>query len=97
MKTPRLPHRCFSVNIAKFLRIPIFKNICKRLLFKFFRCSFLLIVSVMIYPDFMNECFAYFCKGVKEYLMAVYTALKKWKLVGQIIDMNTIGVVTKSS
>ena len=51
----------------------------------------------MIYPDFMNECFAYFCKGMKEYLMAVYTALKKWKLVGQIIDMNIIGVVTKSS
>ena len=28
----RLQHRCFSVNIAKFLRKPISKNICDRLL-----------------------------------------------------------------
>ena len=28
----RLQHRCFLVNIAKFLRTPILKNICKRLL-----------------------------------------------------------------
>ena len=28
----RLQHRCFPVNIAKFLRAPILKNICERLL-----------------------------------------------------------------
>ena len=28
----RLQHRCFPVKFAKFLRIPILKNICKRLL-----------------------------------------------------------------
>ena len=28
----RLQHRCFPVDIAKFLRTPILKNICKRLL-----------------------------------------------------------------
>ena len=28
----RLQHRCFPVIIAKFLRIPILKNICERLL-----------------------------------------------------------------
>ena len=28
----RLQHRCFPVNIAKFLRTPTLKNICKRLL-----------------------------------------------------------------
>ena len=28
----RLRHRCFPVNIAKFLSTPILKNICKRLL-----------------------------------------------------------------
>ena len=28
----RLQHRVFSVNIAKFLRIPILKNICEPLL-----------------------------------------------------------------
>ena len=27
----RLQHRCFSVNIANFLRTPILKNICKLL------------------------------------------------------------------
>ena len=35
----RLQHRCFSVNIAKFSRAPILKNICKWLLLSF---SFLL-------------------------------------------------------
>ena len=29
---PGLQHRCFRVNIAKFLRTPILKNICKQLL-----------------------------------------------------------------
>ena len=28
----RLQHRCFAVKFAKFLRAPILKNICKRLL-----------------------------------------------------------------
>ena len=28
----RLQHRCFSCDIEKFLRIPILKNICERLL-----------------------------------------------------------------
>ena len=32
----RLQHKCFLVNIAKFLRIPTLKNICKRLFFKIF-------------------------------------------------------------
>ena len=31
----RLQHRYFPVNIAKFLRTPILKNICKRLLLKY--------------------------------------------------------------
>ena len=30
----RLQHSCFPVNIAKFLRTPILKNICKQLPFK---------------------------------------------------------------
>ena len=30
----RLQHRCFPVNIAKFLRTPNLKNTCDRLLFK---------------------------------------------------------------
>ena len=28
----RLRHRCFLANIAKFLRTPILKNLCKQLL-----------------------------------------------------------------
>ena len=28
----RLQHRCFPVNFAKFLRTPILRNICERLL-----------------------------------------------------------------
>ena len=31
----RLHHRCFLVNIAKLLRTPILKNICKQLLLYF--------------------------------------------------------------
>ena len=43
----RLQHRCFPVNIAKLLRLPILKNICKRLLLLFSaktiaRCSYIL-------------------------------------------------------
>ena len=37
----RLQHRCFPVNIAKFLILPILKNICKWLLFNFFNGSHL--------------------------------------------------------
>ena len=33
--------RCFPVNIAKFLILPILKNICKRLLFNFLNGSLL--------------------------------------------------------
>ena len=32
----RPKHRCFPVNNAKFLRLPILKNICQRVLFDFF-------------------------------------------------------------
>ena len=34
-------HRCFPVNIAKFLLLPILKNICKWLLFNLFNGSLL--------------------------------------------------------
>ena len=32
----RPKHRCFPVNNATFLRLPILKNICQRVLFDFF-------------------------------------------------------------
>ena len=37
----RSQHRCFPVNIAKFLRLPILKNICERQLFVCFNGSLL--------------------------------------------------------
>ena len=37
----RPQHRCFPVNIAKFLIQPILKNICKQLLFNFFNGTLL--------------------------------------------------------
>ena len=37
----RHQHRCFPVNIAEFLRVPIPKNICERLLFDCFNGSML--------------------------------------------------------
>ena len=37
----RLLHRCFPMNIAKFLRLPILKNFCERLLFDCFNGSLL--------------------------------------------------------
>ena len=45
----RLQHRCFPVNIAKFLRKPILKNICERLL--------LHLAMDDIIPFFMNNIF----------------------------------------
>ena len=45
----RLQHMCFPVNIAKFLRTPILKNICKRLL--------LHLAMDDIIPFFMNNNF----------------------------------------
>ena len=37
----RPQHRCFLVNIAKFLKLPILKNIFERLLFDYFNGSLL--------------------------------------------------------
>ena len=34
-------HRCFPVNIAKFLGLPVLKNICERLIFDCFNGSLL--------------------------------------------------------
>ena len=36
----RLQHRCFPVINAKFLRTPILKDVCQRLLLKFIRCCY---------------------------------------------------------
>ena len=45
----RLQHRCFPINIAKFLRTPILKNICE--------CLLLHLVMNDIIPFFMNNNF----------------------------------------
>ena len=52
-KKKRLQRRCFSVNIAKFLRIPIFKNICERLLF--YMAQLLMILKLEILQNFTRS------------------------------------------
>ena len=42
----RLEHRCFFANIEKFLRTPILKNICERLLLR---------VSLELFPTWTNN------------------------------------------
>ena len=42
----RLEHRCFFANIEKFLRTPILKNICERLLLR---------VSLELFPTWANN------------------------------------------
>ena len=48
-----LQRRCFSVNIAKFFRIPIFKNICERLLF--YMAQLLMILKLEIFQNFTRS------------------------------------------
>ena len=40
-----LQHRCFPVSIAKFLRTPILKNICKQLTLEWLLPEYLLMVT----------------------------------------------------
>ena len=53
----RLQHRCFSMNIAKFLGTPILKNICERMLLKITRYTgtkwiiLLITFSLLFYSD----------------------------------------------
>ena len=46
----RLQHRCFLVNIAKFLRTHILKNICEQLLLRVFPS-----MSVWTFPTWTNS------------------------------------------
>ena len=52
----RLQHRCFSVNIAKFLRTPILKNNCERLLLNE-HCS--------VWENAVSFLFQLFSEGVR--------------------------------
>ena len=51
----RLQHRCFPVKFAKFLRAPILKNICKRLLLNF--CIFKFRTFLVLVPG--GETFSF--------------------------------------
>ena len=44
----KLQHRCFLGNIAKFLRIPILKNICERLLLQVTVNALLIFIDISI-------------------------------------------------
>ena len=50
----RLQHRCFPVNIAKVLRTPILKNICKRLFLKIENTNFFKALTYKSYHNFPN-------------------------------------------
>ena len=55
----RLQHRCFAVKLAKFLRIPILKNICERLFLKsaFFRSETTILERISDqYSHFILPC-----------------------------------------
>ena len=62
----RLQHRCFPVNIQKFVRIPIMKNVCERLFLdlKSAKCEKKLLCNNLQYS---NICFAR-----EETLKAIY-------------------------
>ena len=60
----RLQFSCFSLNIAKFLRTPILKNICERLLLRVLKPT----SCLFLYPveTFKNGSFRYFQWVCKE-------------------------------
>ena len=53
-----LQHRCFTVKFAKFLRTPILKNICERLLLKikYCKCLFLIKNSISFLLKYWAMC-----------------------------------------
>ena len=51
----RLQHRCFPMNIVKFLRWPIFKNIYERLLLKMFTPNTRFLKYVWSFLNFIHE------------------------------------------
>ena len=53
----RLQHRCFPVSIAKFLRTPILKNICKQLTLEWLLPEYLLMVTSGILIEITRRVF----------------------------------------
>ena len=74
----RLTRTCFSVNIAKFLRKSILKNICERLLLAMLFNPFLA-VSIL---QPMNWCFNPLRANPTEWLNTLKPILRGWRLKG---------------
>ena len=53
----RLQNRCFPVSIAKFLRTPILKNICKQLTLEWLLPEYLLMVTSGILIEITRRVF----------------------------------------
>ena len=53
----RLQHRCFTVNIAKFLGTSILKNICKRLLLHLTDFSEQLVFREAVFQNSLSNTF----------------------------------------
>ena len=66
----KLQHRCFTVNIAKFLTTPTLTNTCKRLLMTFFVCTvcslhFFSFISSKNFLKYFLKCWAVNCLKFK--------------------------------
>ena len=70
----RIQLRCFSVNIAKFLRTPILKNFCKRLLL-------LLLESVMPVCHSMNFVSFTLCNHFLSHFVVIILKFVKLSLL----------------
>ena len=61
----RLQQRCFLVNIAKFLRTPILRNICDGML-----------LQILIIPTLLERKWAYFIARSKSFSIDFHNSLK---------------------
>ena len=72
----RLQHRCFPVNIVKFLKAPVFKNICERLP---------LIIRSSSSCKFISDKCLYFARFQKKHLEEVHLLRNSQQNVRTII------------
>ena len=77
----RPQHSCFPVNIARFSKLPILKNICKRFLFNFFNGSLLhgLYDGVRLQGPSHNISLVFVFKSASLALKQIPTCIRKPK------------------
>ena len=88
----RHQHRCFPTKFAKFLRAPILKNICKRLLSSSSFSSFKLdLVDLNVFPDldlrlakikpFREVCISKFSVSVATLLLSYVIKFENYQIL----------------